>query len=320
MWDESVLQYLNERAHERAVNFANTGSWTSAPVAKTTKGVTKPLPVFPLSVLARKLLGGPPSLAYFVELLEQSENFKSFLDLVRNYLPEYEVNIMAEDLDKRALKFVDIFSKKYFPLCDDLSDEFTIGDLLEGIPTQPMGFSYESYHSFRDFREGYILALSLVEPPWEDELDPLDFDEEEEEMPGGRVPILETVSELVGKRQATLIPNNGWPAEYLHQVTDGTEFEGLGAFADWVHSNTGLYHLDALGEASALGEQIEWEPGDVEGLTDDWHQSSEYMEEFHRVALLLEKDSVSTFERLLAMLLDNEKIIIPKEQMNLPLP
>ena len=169
MYDLNVLRYLNEQAHLRAVAFANEDRSPSAPVEEKTKVDIKPPPVFPLSILARKLLGGPPSLAYFVELFEQQDNVLGFRDLVREHLPECEVNIMAEDLNNRALKFVQYFSEKFFPLMADLRDDFTIGDLLTGIPTQPLGFSYESYHAFMDFREGYILALSLVGSPWEEE-------------------------------------------------------------------------------------------------------------------------------------------------------
>ncbi|MBA7707572.1 hypothetical protein ES703_116447 [subsurface metagenome] len=236
---------------------------------------------------------------------------------MREYLPEYEVNIMAEDLNNRALKFVEYFSQKFFPLCDDLRDDFTIGDLLNGIPTQPLGFSYESYHAFTDFRKGYILALSLIETPWDE--DPLGIDDEEEEdrMQGGRVPILETVSQMVSGGLVYLIPENGWSAEDLHKMTDGTEFEGLGDFADWVLSGTGLYHLDAQGESLEMGEQIEWDPETVDGLTNDWRESEEILDKVHQLALLLEEDSEKSFRRLLALLLDRPDLIIPKEQMYL---
>jgi len=320
MYDLEALRYLNEQAHLRAVALANQDRSPSAPVEEKTKVDIKPPPVFPLSILARKLLGGPPSLAYFIELFEQQDNVLGFRDLVREYLPEYEVNIMAEDLNNRASKFVQFFGEKFFPLWDDLREEFSIGDLLNGIPTQPLGFSYESYHAFTDFRNGYILALSLITSPWDE--DPLGLDEEEEEeeeMQGGRVPILEAVGQLVSAGLVHLIPKNGWSAEDLHRMTANTEFEGLGDFADWVQSSTGLYHLDAQGESLETGGLLDWSPETVDDLTNDWHESSELLDRIHRVALLLEQDSESTFRKLLALLLDNQDLIIPKEQLPLPL-
>jgi len=319
MYDLEALRYLNNQAHLRAIALANEDRSPSVQVDGKTKAVIKPPPVFPLSILARKLLGGPPSLAYYIELFEQNETFTGFRDLVREYLPEYEVNIMAEDLNNRAQKFMHFFSNEFFPLREYMVDDFTIGDLLYMIPTQPIGFSYESYHMFTDFREGYILALSLIASPWDEEPLGMDDEDEEDRMQGGRVPILEVVSRLVGEWLARLIPDNGWTVEDLRRMTVGTEFEGLGDFADWVHGTTGLYHLDAQGESIEVGESIDWSRETVDDLTYDWHMSSEILDNIHRLALLLEQDSERTFRKLLGLLLDKQDLVIPKEQLPLPL-
>ncbi len=315
MYDLEALRYLNEQAHLRFLALANEDRTPPVRVAEEI-GEIKPPPVFPLSILAKKLIGRPPSMAYFIELLEAGEVFTGFSDLVREYLPEYEANIMAEDLDRRASKFSQLFSEKYFPLSDEIdSYDFTMGDLLARIPTQPMGFSYESYHSFTDFREGYILALSLIEYPWDEWGD----EDEREGESGARVVILERAAELVGEGLARLIQEGGWSTQDLHRMVDGTEFEGLGDFADWVANSTGYYHLDAQGDSLEMGEQIEWDPGTVNELTEDWHGSCEILEKIHRLALLIEEDSESTFRKLLALLLSTPDIIIPKEQLPLPL-
>jgi len=319
MHDLEVLRYLNEQAHFRAIALANEDRTRQVSVAGEIK-VVEPPPIFPLSILARKLIGGPPSLGYFIELLEQSETFKDFLDLVRTHLPEREFEIMAEDLNLRACKFSHYFSEQFFPLRDDaFSEDFTVGDLLAGIPVQLLGFSYESYHSFTDFRKGYILVLSLIEAPWGE--DPLGFDDEDDEdgMQGSRVPIIEEVGNLVGEGLERLLPDKGWSPGELHEMTDGTEFEGCGDFADWVWGITGCAILDTQGEYSEMGEQIDWSREEVEGLTDDWKQSRYILEKIHRVALLLEQDTESNFRKLLSLLLDKPDIIIPKEQLPLPL-
>lgn len=319
MWDPETLRFLNEQAHFRFLELANQERAPYVPAAREIKEV-RPPPAFPLSILARKLIGGPPSLAYFVELLEMGETATAFRDMVREYLPDYEANIYAEDLDCRAAEFSRLFSKNYFPLCEDaFSEDFTIGDLVSQIPVQPLGFSYESYHGFMDFRDGYILALSLLECPWDEDPLGLDFDSEEDEGEGGRIPILERVGELVGEGLPRLIPRGGWNAEDLHKLVDGTEFEGLGEFADWVWGNTGCYHLDAQGESRETGEHFEWEPGTVEDMTSDWKASCEILDKIHKVALLLEDDMERTFRKLMALLLDRQELIIAKEQLPLPL-
>jgi len=255
-------------------------------------------------------------------LLEQSESFTGFRDLIREYLPEYEVNIMAEDLDRRAWRFSQLFSRKYFPLHDNtLLDEFSIGGLLDGIPFQPLGFSYEGYHGFADLRQGYILALALVECPW-DEGDPLGLSDDEVEaegIPGPRIPILEAVGGIVGEGLVRLIPARGWPAEDLHTMTDSTEFDGLGLFADWVNGNTGCIHLDTMGESIEMEGLPGWDPETVDEMTADWRQATEILDKIHRVALLLEQEPERTFRKLVALLTDNRDLIIPKEQLPLPI-
>jgi len=322
MYDLETLRYLNEQAYQRFLALSNEDRSASAPAAEEPKKV-KLSPVFPLSVLARKLIGGPPSLGYFVELLEMSETFIGFRDLVREYLPAHEVTIMAEDLNHQALRFCQLFSEEFFPLSDDaFSEGFTLYDLLGRIPVQPLGASYESYHRFMDFREGYILALSLVESPFDEpDEDPDGMAQEDEEygVAGGRVALLEHVGQLVGESLVRLMPSKGWSAEDLHRMTDGTEFEGLGDLADWFFSITGCYHLDAPGEEVEMGDAIEWSPGAVEDLTEDWQRSCEILDKMHRVALLLEQDSENNFRNLLGLLLDRDDLIIPKEQLPLPL-
>lgn len=319
MYDLETLRYLNEQAYQRFLALSNEDRSPSVQVAEEPKEV-KPPPVFPLSVLARNLIGGPPSLGYFVELLEMSETFIGFRGLVREYLPEHEVNIMAEDLNHQAQRFCQLFSEKYFPLSDDtLSEEFTLYNLLDRIPVQPLGASYESYHRFTDLRKGYILALSLVACPFDEDPYGMTSEDEVDGVPGARVALLEHVGQLVGERLARLIPSGGWSAEDLHRMTDGTELEGLGDFSDWVFSNTGCYHLDALGEELEMGDVIEWSPETVEDLTEDWCRASVILEKIHRAALLLEQDSENTFRNLLGLLLDRQDLIIPKEQLPLPL-
>jgi hypothetical protein len=321
MYDLETLRRLNEQACLAAAALASSNKPPSIQAEAKTKDIGPP-PVFPLSVLARKLMSGPPSLAYFMELLEQGESFTGFRDLIREYLPEHEVNIMAEDLDRRAWRFSQLFSRKYFPLHDDtLSDEFGIGDLLSGIPFQPLGFSYEGYHAFMDFRQGYILALALVECPW-DEGDPLGLSDDEEAadgIPGPRIPILEAVGGIVGEGLVRLLPDAGWSATDLHTMTDGTEFDGLGLFADWVNGNTGSIHLDTMGESLDMEGLPEWDPETVDQMTDDWHQATEILDRIHRVALLLEQEPERTFRKLVALLTDNMDLIVPKEQLPLPI-
>ena len=72
MYDLETLRRLNEQACLAAAALASSNKPPSVQAEEKIRDVGPP-PVFPLSVLARKLMSGPPSLAYFMELLEQGE-------------------------------------------------------------------------------------------------------------------------------------------------------------------------------------------------------------------------------------------------------
>ena len=321
MYDLETMRRLNEEACRFAMSLANTNETPAINVKAMNAGLG-PTPVFPLSILAGKLRAGPPSIAYFVQLLEMSDYFLDFRKLIRDYLPKHEMEIMAEDIDKRVQMFSLFFTQEYFPLNEEaLSGELDIGQFVSGIPFQPMGFSSEGYHNFQGFRPGYILALSLVECPWDEDPYGDDFGEDVVEdkdgVPGMRIPILETVRDMIGERLANLIPGKGFTPQEIHDKTDATEFDGLGQFADWIYVNTNNNWLDTMGESLYLNEEPPWEPETVEELTVDWEEATDIMSQIHNIALLLEKDPKATFQRLLALLLDNKDLIIPKEQLPL---
>lgn len=308
MFDLDTLHYLNEQAHLEAVERAQ-----QAPVRKS--------PVYPLSILARRLLIGPPSLAHLLDLFANSEAVKAFVELVREFLPEHEAEIMAQDLDGRLQKFSDYFSQRYFPLADRVYDELELENFVSFIPVVLMGFSYEDYHEFEDFRPGFILLLSLVVYPYWD-----GYESQEERQAcsrgllmkpvGGRVPVIEEVERLVGAELAALIPANGWSPEDLHKMTDGTNFEGCGEFADWICSCTECWQLDATYDGYA---EETWTWDVVEGLTEQWPKVRQIQEKIAHLTDWLEDDPRTNFRELMAFLLGRKDMIVPKEQLPLPL-
>lgn len=196
MWDLDSLRYLNEQAHQRAVARAQEASQSHAPAVPTA-------PVYPLANLARWLLTGPPSIAYLLDLLENSEVVAAFMELVSEYLPDREEELKAADVDDRIRLFSHYFGQRYFPLADQvLLDEYTLEDFIRQIPVDLMGFSYDDYHEFTDFRTGYILLLSIIESPFYGDGD------------GGRVPIIAHVGDLLGRDVAALIPDDGWAPNF----------------------------------------------------------------------------------------------------------
>ncbi len=299
MFDLDTLRYLNEQARRNSLKMVNEG-------VDGTTTQPRPAPVYPLALLAAKLIVGPPSLVQLVDLLEASDSVSEFLGLVREFLPEYEIDIMAAGADGyRIERFCHYFSNRYFPLEDveGFFDDFTISDFLQHIPVPLMGFSWDDYEQFNDYRDGFVLLLSMVESPWDN---------------AERLPILERVKDIVGKSLVELIPPDGWSLNDIHRMFDGSRYEGVVAFADWIHQSTGYMQLD--GNYADYGPES-WSVELVNDLTEQWPTVIDLQEKMSHMYAWLEEDMHHNFEKLLSIMLGIECVSPPvaKEQMPFPL-
>lgn len=262
----------------------------------------------PLIILAERLVIGPPSIGTLIDLLEQSEYVQAFLELVREYLPENEREIMQRDYYDRANAFIRLFSERYFPLDEDWLDyDEALETLVYQIPVRLGGMTYDDYHEFSNFRDEHNLLLSLVCYPY------VILDEEAK---GARVALLEEVARIAGKEITEKIPPEGWEPEHLHKVLDGTRFEGVAGFADWVCSCTGCWLLDANYEEFA-GEP--WARDTVDALTAQWPKIRKITDNINHMMDWLENNRQANFDELLEFILQKQGNQVPKEQMPLPL-
>jgi len=258
----------------------------------------------PLIILAERLIIGPPSIGMLIDLLVQSEYVQAFLGLVREYLPENEREIMQRDYYDRATAFIRLFSERYFPIAESpFGEEEELETLVGYIPVQLDGMSYDDYHEFDSWREEVTLLLSLVCYPY------IIGDDADK---GAKVPILEEVAHLVGKEIAEKIPPKGWEPEQLHKWLDGTRFEGVADFADWVCSCTGTWVLDCTYDGWAPEA---WERSVVDELTAQWARVQEITGKMNSLYDWL-ADNQANFDELLEFILRKQKGGVLK----LPLP
>jgi hypothetical protein len=258
-----------------------------------------------LSMLADMLKAGPPILSEIIGCLEQIETVKEFRELVRMLLPEYESEIMAAARNRRVYKFCYYFGIEYYPL--PANTDCPPADWVCGMPVELLAMSYSAYHELQ-MRPGYLLLLSLVIYPYEgDERDI------EEDIPGNgaRVPLLDLVRRIVGEDLISRIPNDGWTAEELHRMTDGTKYDGAGAFADWACSSTGCIVLDSSYEncdyEEGSGEPtFLWTKHNVDILTSEWPKVQEIRGKIDHMVEWLEQDQISRFRELLDFLLKSK--------------
>ena len=139
----------------------------------------------------------------------------------------------------------------------------------------------------------------------------------QEKISGARVPLLDAVKRKVGAGQVKLIPSNGWTNEDLHLMTDGTPYEGVGHFADWVCSETSCVVLNTNYENCSYIEgdsepTFEWSQRNVEMLTEDWPKVQEYRAKIDHIVEWLEVNPVSHFQELIEFL--NTKAIPGKKK------
>ena len=266
-----------------------------------------------LSILADMLKVGPPLLTEIIGCLDQIETVKEFRQLVKLLLPEYESEIMGAARNRRVYKFCYYFGIEYYPL--PANTDCPPGDWVSGMPVELMAMSYSAYHELQ-LRPGYLLLLSLVIYPYEG--DERDIDED---IPGSgaRVPLLDLVRRLVGEQIVNRIPMEGWNTEELHRMTDGTKYDGVGAFADWACSSTGCVVLDSSYEncdyEEGSGEPtFLWTKHNVDILTEQWPKVQEIRGEIDHLVEWLEADSIGHFRELLDFLLKAEPVKTKKKK------
>ncbi len=255
----------------------------------------------PLAVLARRLTLEPPSIEHLIGFIGQSEVFAIFLELVREYVPDHEREIMRGPVGERAESFKRRFEEEYFPLADfAFAEDESLEYLCHTIPVELMGWEYDAYHEFDNFRPAVTLLLGLV-------VNPFDYGGVESEA--ARVPILEVCTELVGAELVARIPARGWDPEALRAACDDTPYAGVADFAEWLCAATGLWMLDCTYEM--YGEEY-WDRGVVDELTRQYPLVKQRLDGVYKMYDWLEASPVKNFTKVLDYLVPRLAAVGPK--------
>ena len=99
-------------------------------------------------------------------------------------------------------------------------------------------------------------------------------------------------------------------------MTDGTNYEGCGEFADWICSSTECMQLNATYDGYA---EESWERGLVDDLTQQWPKVRQIQAKINHLTDWLDADLRTNFRELMVFLLKRKDMIVPKEQLPLPL-
>lgn len=253
----------------------------------------------PLNALAHKLCSvRPPSLSILIARFNSAEDFKAFVALVRELLPEREQEILCRpNPAEQVSAFVDRFAERYFPLDESISDMLYEDDieeaycyLLRGIPVQVMGISEDDYHSMpQSYRLGYQLIAYLLEDPYED-------------RGGARVALAEACREHVPVHLLERVPEGGLSFNVAHELLNGTEYEALAQYGDILAKATENEFLNIDYDWLCECEPPPWSREDVEYLTEQWQQAEVINNSVHRLVEWIEEDPPAHFEEILNFL------------------
>ena len=254
----------------------------------------------PLSVLIVRLQPfGPPSLSAMISKFGDVEEYQEFVMLIRDYLPEYEAEILRQPSQGAQIQnFATRFRDRYFPLayhveymvCDM---DFQYSDLTRGIPVEPRGWTYDEYDMLStDARPGLQLMAHLLESPYDI---------------GDGVSLAEACSEHVPIEMLNQVPEGGIKYDLIGELFKDSPYKPIAMLADWWFQNTGNFFLDTDYEMMFynMGEPP-WDMETVETLTRQWQQADEYQEEVENFLEWLEGDIQVRFQEILDFIAGKE--------------
>ncbi|MCK4783126.1 MAG: hypothetical protein KAV87_05195 [Desulfobacteraceae bacterium] len=282
---------------------------------------------FPLGSDANNLSIAELSNALPVELLAMSYDMYHELDLSNEYLLLLSIVIYPYEGDERdewddSVPFdpLNLPTEKYSPSDSDMTWFKHLVDSLavNGQWLAPMGFIIVKLADNRialreakdtpEVKEVIRRTLLIADKLGIEAEIPRTGRTSEAKINAARIPLLDAVKQLMGADIAQRIPGVGWTPTELHEMTDGTPYDGVGHFADWACSCTGYCVLDndyyGCEYLEGLGQPLfKWTESNVEVLTEQWPKVIEYRQKIDHLIEWLGNNPSPNFRELLDFLL-----------------
>jgi len=267
----------------------------------------------PLGKLADRLTIGPPTITSLLSFLDSGEYLLVFAGLIDEYLPGKRREIMTGTEEERVRKFGELFGKAYFPLSDSDIYDGEIERIVQGVPIDLYGITGTNYEELDDWSEGELMMMALCHTPYGEWTGHPGDGGKFHPNTSLKIALFDELKPVIGVELLSQIPGDGWDAKVLHRLTDGTKFEGIGAFADWIGQDTGYIWTD--GNWDEYGPS-EWDPELVARLKQQYKPAMKLLDDKNRLARWLEGKKPEHFAQLLGYL---RLSLVPKEQLPLPL-
>lgn len=250
-----------------------------------------------LAELAGKLRMGPQSLHGLRRALENAEVVSDFRRLVHDFTPQAEARILAGDEQEQVQAFLREFGRQTgIPLNDDIEE---IEQLLFCMPIIVRGWSWDDYMEWSHHDVPDQVLLALVQSPFMDE---------------DNAALVENLARLVrGEAYEAwrLATPTGWEPAELHERLDGTRWEGVARFADWLWRETQTVYLDMNYEE--MNNDLEWSQANVRWLREQAVTAGQIEDRIAEVYHLIEQNPTEA-------VLDMVRLMGPRPGPQLPLP
>ena len=243
----------------------------------------------PLVTLARRLRGVRPcSLSMLCEILKGAEDYRDFVLIVEEFLPEAKDEVLGHPSPwEQVQAFASRFGDRYFPLADGYC-EMVEGyeEITSQIPIPVFGLGWDDYDELASSaRPGLQLMSYLIASPWEG------F--------GERASLTEACREHVPLELLDRVPCGGLEPEQAQQVFEGSRFAGVWCWAAvlWQGTGSGFYDVDS--EQAGCMMPLPWEREVVEDLTRQWQWGELINSAVIEVAEWIERDPPGHFGQII---------------------
>ena len=282
MWDLDTIHMMEERAHQEYL---------------------RQKAIIPTEAL-RQILQDihPPAISLIRSLFRNVETYNEFVKLVRDFLPERELEILGKASPSAQMAaFASYFEDRYLPLHPAFKDgevEDDYSELLRDIPVMARGFGWEDYHELNSTGLGMQLMCYLFEPPMQGD----------SEMAGERVALVDGFPPEY-QDEARRVPAGGISLDDARRIFKGKKWVGLRNCAEYINQSTDNWFLDTDEEMRSNMQNCEWDKEIVTSMSKEWRQAIAFHDKIMEFADWLEdkKQGVAHFRQTIDFLLANKE-------------
>jgi hypothetical protein len=252
----------------------------------------------PLKTLVQKLRSYRiPSIGTLIGMFQDSEDYASFVRLVKEYLPEKEQEILKQTGPQQQMaSFAGYFEDRYFPLSfyyrTGEAEEYF--DLVERIPLIALGFGYQEYDDLvQNGSAGAVLMTYFFHQPYGDQ--------------GARVALSEACQQYVPAKLLQRIPEPGFTPEEMYKLLDGTPYQALAVWGNMINLSTGNDFLDTDEEMMANSVLPEWCKENVDYYTRAWAEAQAIQAGTNPMAEQFEKRPVDFLKEVIDFIIKQQE-------------